>query len=231
MKAGIIQSNYLPWRGYFDFIDSVDVFVVYDDVQFTRRDWRTRNRLKTPQGLRWLSVPVRYRERSQLVCETEIDYSRDWRREHLNLIRLNLARAPFLREVMALLEPAFDAHHRTISDLNVALLQSICGYLDIRTPMRMSSAFNATAAKSERLIQILSALGATEYLSGPSARAYLDEPMFDAAGIQVEYKDYDYPEYPQLWGPFDGAVSIVDTIANCGPDARLLVKSREALAA
>lgn len=217
MKAGIIQSNYLPWRGYFDFIRSVDVFVVYDDVQFTRRDWRTRNRLKTPQGLRWLSVPVRYAERGQLICDTEIDYSRDWRGEHLDLIRLNLRKAPFLRDALGLIEPVFAAGHRTISELNVALLRAICGYFGIGTPMRMSSEFTVTGAKTERLIQILSAVRATEYLSGPSARAYLDESRFDAAGMRLEYQAYDYPAYPQLWGPFEGGVSIVDTIANCGP--------------
>jgi hypothetical protein len=223
MKAGIIQSNYLPWRGYFDFIRSVDVFVIYDDVQFTRRDWRTRNLLKTPQGLRWLSVPVRYAERGQLICDTEIDYSRDWRGEHLDLIRLHLRKAPFLGDVLALLEPPFAARHRTISELNVALLTTICDYLGIRTPLRRSSEFGATGAKTERLIQILSAMRATEYLSGPSARGYLDESQFDAAGIRLHYKQYDYPSYPQLWGPFEGGVSIVDTIANCGSDARRLL--------
>lgn len=231
MKAAIIQSNYLPWREYFDFIDSVDLFIVYDDVQFTRRDWRTRNLLKTPHGPRWLSVPVRYRERSQLICETEIDYSRDWRAEHLNLIRLNLAKAPHLRDALALIEPVFDARHRTISDLNVALLRSIGAYLGIATPLRMSSELSASGTKTERLIQLLAAAGATEYLSGPGARGYLEESRFEALGIGLEYKTYDYAPYPQQWGPFDGAVSIVDTIANCGPAARATMKERRVIAA
>lgn len=217
MRVAIIQSNYLPWRGYFDFIDSVDLFVVYDDVQFTRRDWRTRNRLKTPRGLRWLSVPVRHADRSQLICDTEIDYSRDWRREHLALIRLNLAGAPFLDDVLRIVGPAFEARHRTISELNVALIRACCEYLHIRTPLRFSSEFNATATKTERLLQVLTAVGATEYVSGPSARTYLDEAQFRSAGIQLRYKTYDYPPYPQLWGAFEPGVSIVDTIANCGP--------------
>ena len=231
MKAAIIQSNYLPWRGYFDFIDSVDLFIVYDDVQFTRRDWRTRNLLKTAQGPRWLSVPVRYRERSQLICETEIDYSRDWQTDHLNLVRLHLAKAPYLRHVLVLMESAFDLRFRTISELNVAFMRAICAYLRIETPLRMSSEFGATGAKTERLIQLLTAAGATSYLSGPSARGYLDAPRFEAAGIALEYKTYDYPPYAQLWGPFDGAVSILDTIANCGHDARAVIKERRAIAA
>jgi len=226
VKAGIIQSNYLPWRGYFDFIDRVDVFVVYDDVQFTVRDWRTRNRLKTPQGLRWLSVPVRHQHRSQLICETDIDYSRDWRREHLALVTLNLKQAPFLGDVLRLLEPAFAAQHRTISELNVSLLRACCGYLGIRTPIRLSTEFNAKGAKTERLLEVLAAVGADAYLSGPAAKTYLDEAQFAAAGIRLEYMHYAYPPYPQLWGPFDGGVSIIDTIANCGPDTRTVLTSQ-----
>jgi hypothetical protein len=216
MRVAIVQPSYLPWRGYFDLIDSVELFVVYDDVQFTRRDWRSRNRLKTPNGLCWLTVPVRHVSRSQRICDTEIDYSRDWQRQHLELIRRNLAGAPFLGDALRVVEAPLLAGHRTISELNVALMRSCCRYLGINTPLRLSSELNATGSKTERLIQVLTAVGATEYLSGPRARAYLDESLFRAAGITLRYVTYDYPPYPQLWGDFEPAVSIVDTIANCG---------------
>jgi len=225
MRVGIIQSNYLPWRGYFDFIDDVDVFVVHDDLQFTKGDWRNRNRIKTPQGVRWLTVPVHYRHSAQLIGETEIDYSRNWPRDHRNLIAACLGKAPFVRDVLDLLDPEFDAGHRTISELNVALLASTCRYLRIATPLRLSSEFHLTGAKTERLIELLTKLGATTYVSGPSARAYLEERRFDEAGIALEYKEYAYQPYPQLWGPYETAVSIVDTIANCGPAARRGLKS------
>ena len=228
MRVGVIQSNYLPWRGYFDFIDDVDVFVVHDDLQFTKGDWRNRNRIKTPQGARWLTVPVHYRSSTQLICETAIDHSRNWQRDHRNLIAASLGRAPYLRETLEILEPHFDARHATISDLNVDLLRSICGYLDIRTPLVMSADFRLTRTRTERLIELLTAMGATTYVSGPSARNYLDESQFADAGIVLEYKQYVYPTYPQLWGPFDNAMSIVDTIANCGPEAREVLKSRTA---
>jgi hypothetical protein len=228
MRVGVIQSNYLPWRGYFDFIDDVDVFVVHDDLQFTKGDWRNRNRIKTPQGARWMTVPVHYRQTAQLICETEIDDSRPWRRDHRNLIAASLGKAPHVRDVLDIVEPELDARHRTISDLNVALMTSICRYLDVRTPLRMSTDFRLTKSRTERLIELLTAMGATTYVSGPSARNYLEEARFREAGIALEYKQYVYPPYPQPWGPFDGALSIIDTIAQCGPETRRVLKSRKA---
>ena len=228
MRVGVIQSNYLPWRGYFDFIDAVDLFVIHDDLQYTKGDWRNRNRIKTPHGTRWITVPVHHERTSQLICETAIDHSRDWRREHRQMIEANLAAAPFLVDVVGLLQPVWDARHATISQLNVAMLSAVCGYLGIRTPMRMSSEFALRAARTERLIELLTKVGATTYVSGPSARAYLDERKFRDVGIRLEYKAYDYTPYRQCWGPFEGAVSIVDTIANCGSDARRLMKSAAA---
>jgi hypothetical protein len=225
MKVGIIQSNYLPWRGYFDFIDEVDAFVVYDDLQYTRRDWRNRNRIKTSRGMRWMTVPVQYGPQWQLICDTRIDYSRDWMADHRNLIATHLRQAPHVQDVFGLLDPVFERRPATISALNVALLKSICGYLGISTPLVMSSQFNLTQTSTARLIELLKKMGATSYLSGPAARAYLDERQFADAGIALEYKRYDYPPYPQLWGPFEGSVSIVDTIAHCGTEARAVMKS------
>jgi hypothetical protein len=225
MRVGIIQSNYLPWRGYFDFIDDVDLFVIHDDVQFTKSDWRNRNRIKTANGPRWLTVPVHYQRTAQLICATEIDYSQNWSRDHHNQIATHLANAPYVRDVVALLDPALTARPRTISDLNVALLRQICAYLGISTPLISSRELGVTGAATDRVIALLNAVGATTYLSGPSARAYLDESAFQRAGIRLEYKRYRYPPYPQLWGPFDGALSVVDVIANCGPRSRDVLKS------
>lgn len=225
MKVGIIQSSYLPWRGYLDFIASVDLFMALDDVQFTPRDWRNRNRIKTPSGRQWITVPVRHRSRTEWICDTQIDYSRHWRQDHRRSIAHNYAKAPHTVDVLAMLDAAFAAGHETISRLNVALLRSLCDYLQIRTPIRLSSEFPAAGVKTDRLIALLKAVGATAYLSGPSARAYLNEQQFHEAGIRLEYKSYCYPPYPQLWGPFTGDVSSIDLIANCGPAARALLSS------
>jgi hypothetical protein len=225
MRVGIVQSNYLPWRGYFDFIDEVDLFIVFDDVQYTVRDWRNRNRIKTAQGLRWLSVPVRHRHRSQLICETEIDSSRYWQRDHRNLVATHLRQAPYLGDALALLDNAFAIDHRTISDLNVTMIRALCRYFAIDTPIRSSTELHASGAKTDRLLALLCAVGATTYVSGPSARAYLDESRFRDAGIRLEYKSYCYQPYPQLHGPFEGAVSAIDLVANCGRDGKRWLKS------
>lgn len=227
MKVGIIQSSYLPWRGYFDFIASVDLFVVYDDVQFSKGAWRNRNRIKTPRGLQWLTVPVRHRSLSQLICETEIDNSRNWRRDHSQSVAINYARAPYVRDVLSMLGAAFDAPHTTISGLNIALMRSVCDYLAIRTPLRLSAEVPQHGAKTERLVGLLRSVGATSYVSGPTGRGYLDEARFHRAGIRLEYKVYSYPEYPQRWGHFEGAVSVMDLLANCGPQSRDLLLSQE----
>ena len=219
MRVGIIQSNYLPWRGYFDFIRGVDLFVLHDDLQYTKGDWRNRNRIKTPQGVRWITVPVHYRHTAQRIDETDIDYARDWRREHLNVLRTSFARAPHAAEALALVERAFAADPVTISELNVSLISATCHYLGIGTPLLFSSSLHPQGARTDRLIDILTKVRATTYVTGPSARGYLEEARFDAAGIRLEYKTYDYPPYPQPWGPFEGAVSVVDLIANCGTAA------------
>jgi hypothetical protein len=228
MKVGIIQSNYLPWRGYFDFIDEVDLFILHDDIQFTKADWRTRNRIKTAQGLRWLSVPVHVRCTAQRICDTGIDYAQNWRRDHLNQIAAHLGRAPFVRTALDLLEPVYEAKPATISELNFALIRSICSYLGITTPLLFSEELGVEGSKTDRVIALLQAVGATTYVSGPAARSYLDELRFAEAGIALEYKNYSYAPYPQLWGPFEGAVSVVDLIANCGPEAAALTRSRGA---
>ncbi len=228
MRVGVIQSNYLPWRGYFDFIREVDVFVIHDDRQFTKGDWRNRNLLKTSTGTRWLTVPVHYQHTAQLICDTRVDHSRNWQREHRNLIMSNLAGAPYLPDVLSLIHDPLHARHETISTLNVALIKAVCRYLGIVTPIRLSSEFRLGGAKTDRLIELLTTMRATTYVSGPSAKNYLDESKFRDARIRLEYKRYDYPDYPQLWGRFEGRVSVLDLIANCGPSSRRLLTQRVA---
>ena len=219
MRVGVIQSNYIPWRGYFDFIDSVDLFVFHDDLQYTKNDWRNRNKILTPDGLRWLTVPVKYKQVSQLIEEVPIDYSQDWRQQHLNQLEANYRRAPFYQSYIHQFAGIITAEYSSISDLNVALCKWIMGILGIRTPIRMSRELGLSGTKSERLIDLLTKVGCTRYLSGPSASAYLDVKLFEQHGIEVEYKSYDYPRYPQLQGNFEGGVSILDLLFNTGPDA------------
>ncbi len=226
MRVGIIQSCYVPWRGYFDFIASVDLFVFYDDVQFSMGNWRNRNRLKTRNGLKWLTVPVQARAGELPIDQVRIGRTaRPWQEAHRNLLRDALLHAPFSDVAFSLWEEGVSARDVYISKLNVRLTKILCNYLGITTPLVMAHDYHTSGAKSARLISLLREVGATSYLTGPGAKGYIDEAIFRENGIRLEYKTYDYPPYPQLWGEFEGAVSILDLIANCGPDAKYLLKS------
>lgn len=226
MKVGVIQSCYIPWRGYFDFIASVDLFVFHDDIQYTKGDWRNRNQIKTASGRCWLTVPVRYHHVAQLICDTAIDDHTPWALKHLRQWQAHYRGAPYLDDVLQLLHDLPQTQGASISELNIKLIGRICAYLGISTPMRLSSELNLTGSKTDRLIDLLTKVNARTYLSGPSADAYLDKAAFQRHGLTLAYKSYDYPPYPQQWGVFDGAVTVLDLIANCGPQARQFLYSR-----
>jgi hypothetical protein len=225
VRVGVIQSSFIPWRGYFDFIASVDAFVFHDDIQYTKGDWRNRNKLKTAKGAEWITVPVSYKSVRQLICETQIDYSTPWGKKHLRSWESHYRQTPYYGVATELLAASAETRHATISQLNIFLVRRICDYLNIRTPMSLSSELLLQGSKTERLIDLLKRMNATSYLSGPSADAYLDKELFRKNGIQLEYKSYDYPPYPQLWGDFIGEVTVLDLIANCGPDAKNWIRS------
>jgi len=220
-KVAILQSNYIPWKGYFDIIASVDEFIIFDEMQFTKRDWRNRNLIKTPSGKQWLTVPVKTKDKfHQKICETEID-GVDWKKKHLDTIKQNYSRANFFKEIYQLIEPIYcQTNHLLLSDLNLELIQSICGYLKINTKISSSSNFSLADKKTDRLVSLCKASGANIYLSGPSALNYIEESKFTHANIELEWFDYSkYPSYPQLWGDFEHEVSILDLLFNCGESA------------
>jgi WbqC-like protein family len=223
----VTQSNYIPWRGYFDMLRSADEVVLLESVQYTRRDWRNRNLIKTPQGTTWLTVPVEAKGRYlQALDETRINDPR-WATNHIRTIALAYSRAPHYAELAPWL---FDvlrglAPEPLLTKVNEQLLRALCERLGITVPIRRCShVLDRNALRSmkptERLLAIATELGATRYLSGPSARDYLDIGLFEAAGIQVSWMSYDdYAEYSQLWGVFEPYVSIIDLLFNTGPEA------------
>lgn len=220
MRVAIIQSNYIPWKGYFDIIRDVDTFVFLDDVQFTVRDWRSRNRVKTKDGLKWLTVPVGSDTR-RLIHEVAIP-DHGWQQEHWGIIRQNYAKAPFFGQYRELFEDFYLGRRWTsLSEMNQHLTQRIAREcLGITTTFRDSREFEVQGRKLDRLLDLIRQTGATSYLSGPSARDYIDDARFEEAGIALSYKDYaGYPEYPQLYPPFEHAVSVLDVLFNVGPDA------------
>ena len=217
MRVAVLQSNYLPWRGYFDIIHDVDVFVFYDDVQYTVNDWRNRNRIKTANGPVWLTVPVG-NQNDRRICDVGLR-DQSWARKHWRTIEQAYGRAPHFAMVADFLRPIYERPWASLSELNHTLVKGIAtDFLGIRTTFRDSREFQLDGQKSDRLLHLLTELGATEYVSGPSARDYLDVAAYQRAGITVEWKDYStYPEYPQLHGTFVPNVSIVDLLVSCGP--------------
>lgn len=219
-SIAILQSNYIPWKGYFDLIAAVDDFVVYDCVQYTKNDWRNRNRIKTPGGTRWITVPVRQRSLDQRIDETAIADT-GILRKHWSTISQNYAKAPAYKAMREQVQPLFDRDApQRLSELNVDLIRSFCALLGITTTIRSSDEFTLGEDRNRRLVEICEQAGADRYLSGPSAREYLDVSLFAATGIDVEWMDYSgYPEYPQPHPPFDHYVSIVDLMLCTGEDA------------
>ena len=226
-RVAIVQSCYIPWKGYFDLINLVDEFVLYDDRQYTRRDWRNRNRIKTPNGSQWLTIPVEVKGRyHQRIDETTVS-DPDWPDAHWKTLLHTYAAAPFFDEHRDVVEAWYrEAGDPRLSAVNRLFLEGLCGLLGIETKLSWSTDYEAEGAKTERLVSLCRAAGATTYLSGPSASDYLDEGLFAEAGIAVEYMDYaGYPEYPQLHPPFDHAVTVLDLVFNTGPDAPRFMKS------
>ena len=219
-SVAIIQSNYIPWKGYFDIINDVDLFVFYDDVQFTVRDWRNRNIIKTAAGPRWITVPVGA-SRNRLVCEVGIT-ERGWAREHWALLKRHYGQAPFFADYAPMLEEVYAGHEWTsLSSLNQHLICQIARHcLGIATEFRDSREFAPVGCRQERLIDLLTKAGADRYLSGPAAKDYVDENRFADAGIRVMWKDYrGYPDYPQFHPPFSHQVTILDLLFHMGPVA------------
>jgi hypothetical protein len=226
-RVAIVQSNYIPWKGYFDVIHSVDEFILYDDMQYTRRDWRNRNRIKTKDGLLWLTIPVEVKGRYlQKIKETAISDT-GWNRHHWEVLATTYARTPGFRRYGEYFEALYaSATDQFLSAINYRFLTAICRLLEIPTRISWSMDYTLPDGKTERLVDLCRQAGASTYLSGPAARDYLDESLFERAGIGVEYMDYSgYPEYVQRFGPFEHGVSILDLIFHTGPDARRYMKT------
>lgn len=220
-KVAIVQSNYIPWKGYFDLIAAVDEFILYDDMQYTRRDWRNRNQIKTPQGVQWLTVPVLVKGKyHQKIRETEIDGA-GWVAGHWKALAQNYRRAPCFGEIASWLEPLYlGESYSYISQLNRRFIEAICQYLGIATAITNSWDYRLEDGKTERLASLCVQARANEYISGPAAKDYVNEQVFTDLDIRVTWFDYvGYPDYPQLWGAFTHGVTILDLLFNCGKDA------------
>lgn len=225
--CAILQSCYIPWKGYFDIIQSVDEFVLYDCVQYTKNDWRNRNLIKTANGLQWITIPVSVKDRLNTRID-EVNVANDtWRRQHWRALSESYSRTRFFAKYKDLFENFYlEGTETNLSALNARLTRLICSILGITTRIRSSEEFSLGEDRNVRLVQICQQVNANQYLSGAAAKAYLNLSLFENNSINVVWADYsNYPEYEQRFPPFSHGVTILDLIFNEGPNARDFMRS------
>ncbi|MET4161019.1 hypothetical protein ABIE61_000841 [Marinobacterium sp. MBR-111] len=225
-RIAILQSNYIPWKGYFDMINMVDEFVLFDTAQYTKNDWRNRNKIYTKQGLIWLTIPVRQVNLEKKISETEITDEK-WALKHWRAISQSYSKASFFKEYSPVFEEFYlDCTETNLSQANHSIIEIINKVLGIKTKVTWSRDYELVDGQTEKLLGICEQAGADIYLSGPAAKGYFDMSLADQKGIQVEWMDYSgYPEYQQLHEPFEHGVTILDLIFNEGPNAKKFMKS------
>lgn len=221
MRIGILQPGYLPWLGFFEQLYRSDVFVIYDDVQYDKHGWRNRNRIKTQRGAQWLTVPVEMKfEEHPVIREVRIDNRRNWRKKHLESIRQNYSKAGFFEEYISLFEKAYALEWEYLVDLDMHFIEEISVLLGLDTgKIHQSSKLGVSGGRTERLIKICHKLGTDTFYEGSAGRNYIDEEEFAAAGIKVEYQNYNHPVYDQLYGEFVSHLSVIDLLFNHGGDS------------
>ena len=218
MRLVVLQPGYLPWLGFFDQMHWADTLVIYDDVQYTKNDWRTRNRIKGTNGPQWLTVPVHF-HLGNLIKDVALPEDKRWVKSHVKSLQFAYAKAKYFDDYFLPIKELIEAPHERLIDLDMALIMYLKGTLGIDAQILYSSRMQVQGSKSQRLINICRECGATQYLTGDAARDYLDVKLFEDNGIEVRYHHYKHPEYPQLHGEFIPYLSVIDLLFNCGPES------------
>jgi WbqC-like protein family len=230
MTLVVIQPGYLPWLGFFDQMRRSDVFVYYDDVQFDKHGWRNRNRIKSPDGPQWLTVPVlHHRKQQPLIIETLIDTRSGWPRKHVGTLRQYYAKAPYVKQYLPELEELLNRPWTHLADLDIAVVDLMAGWLKLAPNVVRASQLGVVGTQSERLINLCLHFGARRYFSGNAARDYLDVGQFERRGIEVVWQNYRHPIYPQLHEPFVPYLSAIDLLLNCGDDSASILRGEPTL--
>jgi hypothetical protein len=225
-KVAILQSNYIPWKGYFDIIARVDEFIIYDEMQYTKNDWRNRNKIMTQNGLIWLTIPVLSRNFHRKINETKIA-NKLWTKKHIKSLQNSYSKALYYNVYEDIILDLYEQvkNEEYLSQVNFKFIIEICKLLNIKTKISRASEYQLIEGKTERLINLCQQAEATEYISGPAAKGYIQNKLFSKANIRLTWMDYTgYPEYSQLHSSFDHNVSILDLIFNIGPDSRRFMK-------
>lgn len=240
MQIGALQSGYLPWLGYFEQIARCDLFVIYDDLQYTRKDWRNRNRIKTPQGAMWLSVPVHAQTGRKLgIDHIRIVPNQNWAGTHWRALRTNYARAPYFDSYTSYLQLLYRRPWKFLAELNREVLQFLLDRLGIRTPVLYSSEhhleqefcrWQPNPDATDRIVFLCRHFGAEHFLEGSAGRNYIDRNRIEQTGVRLHYQDYVHPRYRQLFGEFIPYLSIVDLLFNEGERSLEILRSGDARA-
>ena len=204
------QPNYLPWPGFFDKMSKCDVFIIEDDMQFVYHEFHNRNKIKTKQGISWLTVPVSEGRKRKKFSEMLILNEKNWSKRHWSILKSNYEKAPYWSEFSNFFAETYDKKWSKLLDLNLYLIEGIMDFLNIEKELVLGSSINVSGKKNDLLIAQCKALGAKTYLSGVGARTYLDIDQFEREGINVVFQEFEYPNYPQLWGEFVQNLSVVD---------------------
>lgn len=221
LTAAIMQPTYLPWLGYMALMKRVDTFVILDSVQFDKRSWQQRNRIKTANGVQWLTVPVLSKgKREQSIAEVEVDASSGFARKHVAAMTHAYKKCPHFDLVAGRLFPVYEREHTRLVDLNLELLSVQAELLGVGTPVVRSSSLGGEGSKADLLVSLCREVGAGRYVSPPGARVYLEETdAFERAGIELRYHQYEPRQYAQPNGAFEPYMSCVDALFNLGPEA------------
>jgi len=219
MKIGILQPGYLPWLGFFEQMSRCDVFVYLDDVQYTKNDWRNRNRIKTKDGIQWLTVPVSYKF-GQKIRDVAINNTYPWKRKHIHALRMWYGKSKFFSVYSEEIEQILKREWTYIVDLDIEVTRWLMKKLGITTKTILSSGLSIDIKNQQyRLVEICQALGCDYFYEGKSGQNYIDIEFFKAHGITIEFQDYQHPQYPQLWGEFVPYLSAIDLLFNVGSES------------
>ncbi len=221
---GILQPGYLPWLGFFEQLDRADLFVIYDDVQYDKNGWRNRNRIKTSQGIQWLTVPVIIGT-SRMINDILIDNRQKWQKKHLKSIEQNYRKSPYFEKYFHIFEEGFLSKWERLIDCDTFFIEKLKEALGINTPIIFSSDLKSKGKSVDRLVKILIELGGNAFYEGIAGKDYIDEKFFNEAGIKLIYQDYNHPEYNQMYGQFVPYLSVVDLIFNEGDESLKIIRS------
>jgi len=229
MKGVILQPTYLPWMGYFEMIDSADIFVVFDHVQFVRKSWQQRNRIKGPNGEIMLTIPVKKMPRSTPICDMEISYDNNNPLEnHWKVITHAYRKADYFEDYEEVFSQTYSGKHKKLGSLNVKIIETICHILGIKTKIIFSSELDLkddSLGKTERIVNLCKKTGITYLYDAEGAKEFIDTSLFDKEGIQVKFQSYEHPVYSQLFGEFIPYLSVIDLLFNEGERALAIIRS------